>query len=104
LAPCQRDLFAGAGVNRKNILAGANGNGAGAARQQPRRHKSAVRPNNVNGQAAPRFQAPHGAFGPGGGQGREQVQLSGVALQQHFGNARREAEIAVNLKRRMSIK
>src|SRR5687767_11196976 len=68
-----------------------------------------VLPLNVHFNAATRTQSAHFALGPGAGQRGKQLNdwlaLVGAAvrLQQHLGDPRGPAEIAVDLKRRMGV-
>src|SRR5208282_1794453 len=63
-----------------------------------------VLPREIHLEAAPGAQSLHRSRGPGLGQGGKQVDLAvgGVTLKQHLGNAGREGEVAVHLKRRVA--
>src|SRR5271157_3135812 len=63
-----------------------------------------VRPREVHLEAAPGAQSLHRSRGLSLGQGGKQVDLAvgGVTLKQHLGNAGREGEVAVHLKRRVA--
>ena len=63
------------------------------------RGEDAVGPRHIDLEAAYGAQAADGAALPGVGQGRQQVEGVGVALQQHLCHAGGDAEVAVYLER-----
>ena len=65
--------------------------------------EGAIVPRQVDLESAARSEACDSACRPRCGQSRQQADLSLVALQQHLGDCRRAAEVAVDLKRRMRI-
>jgi hypothetical protein len=68
---------------------------AGSARMLNLRH--------VDVEAAAGAEAGDVAVGPGGGEGGEEVDLSGVALEEHLGDAGGAAEVAVDLEGRVGV-
>src|SRR5262252_5027585 len=60
-------------------------------------------PRDVDPKAAARAEAANRAGRPSLGQGREKPNHTGVALQEHFADAGDAAEVAVDLKRGMSV-
>ena len=60
-------------------------------------------PRNIDFEPAANAQALHAAVGPPGRQGRQQVDLAFVRLDEHLGNRGRAAEIAVDLERWMIV-
>ena len=64
---------------------------------------AAVVPVQVDLESTARPQAPHCAPRPRVRERGKQVELSGVALQQHFGDSCGCAEVAVDLKRRVRV-
>ena len=62
-----------------------------------------VSPNHRHFESAAGPQAAYRSVGPGLGKRRQQVYLSGVALEQHLGDPGRRSEIAVDLEGRVSV-
>ena len=71
--------------------------GTAGERINDRTAQNATFPGDVNSEAATRPKARHAAARPGVRQRREEGDLAVLALQKHFGNARSDAEIAVDL-------
>jgi hypothetical protein len=59
------------------------------------------RPGDVDDDPAASSQTGHSSAGPSCGQCRQQLDLAGVALQEHLRDSCRRAEVAVDLERRM---
>jgi hypothetical protein len=97
--------------NLYHFAAGFDHNGKPGARAtaQPRegahlrRFELPALPSQIDFKTAARAQAFDAPFGPGRGQCGQQVNFSGVALQQRLGDARRAAEVAVDLERRVNV-
>src|SRR4051812_36654605 len=77
--------------------------GAVPIRDKPSVRELALFPVQIDGNPAARPQTGDGAFAPSDGQRREQLNLAALRLEQHLRNARGATEVAVNLKRRMSV-
>ena len=65
--------------------------------------KAACLPADVDDESAAGAQSLYATFSPSIGQCRQQMQAFGVALQEHFCNARCSAEVAVNLEWGMGV-
>ena len=72
-------------------------------RMYRRRNQAAGLPSEVYGVTTASAEAGNGAIGPGIGQGREQIQDSFLALEEHFSDGGGDAEIGVNLKGRTGV-
>lgn len=75
--------------------------GTAGERINDRTAQNATFPGDVNSEALTRPQARHAPARPDVRQRREKRDLAVLALQKHFGNARSDAEIAVNLHWRL---
>src|SRR5208337_4964280 len=92
------------GCQRDGLLAVPNRCLAAELGVNRRGGQSSVLPREIHLEAAPGAQSLHRSRGPSLGQGGKQVDLAvgGVTLKQHLGNAGREGEVAVHLKRRVA--
>ena len=86
-----------------SCIAVAQSAGISGKRADGGRDEFAVFPLDIDFETAAGAKAFYRAVGPGLGQRGQNFDLAGVALQQHFGDARRAAEIAVDLERRMGV-
>jgi hypothetical protein len=82
----------------RSVLPRRTRSGWSEQRMNLRALERAVVPRQVDLESAPRSQACNPPCGLRGGQCRRQADLCLVALQQHFSDCRRAAEVAVDLK------
>src|SRR5262249_9340980 len=94
------DLSAGFDDNWKS---GAHATAQSRERMDIRRFDTAALPLQIDFEPAPRAHAFDARFSPGRRRRRQQLNLSRMALEQHLGDARRPAEVAVDLERRMNV-
>ena len=78
--------------------------GAVAVRPDPGRNKASILPLHIDGIATPGTQALHRPAAPIRRQRGQEADKPFVALQKHLRDARGEAEIAIDLERRMLVK
>src|SRR5688572_29277086 len=84
-------------------VADPNAHPSGPRGSEPCLPHRTVLPVDVHLDPSARPQPAHPTGRPRGWQRRKQVDLSGVALEEHLGDPRRRAEVAVDLKRRVRV-
>ena len=92
-----------AGLEGAQRVAAAHTQRLSEQRTNGRALERAVLPRQIDLEPAARSQAGDVTVRPRRGKRRQQANLSLVALQQHLGDCRRAAEVAVDLKRRVRV-
>src|SRR4051812_18640925 len=89
----EHEHFAGPGLEVGRPVAEAEVARAVERREEGGPGELAVAPVEVDGEAAPRLEALDRPAGPGPGEGGQELDLAGVALEEHLGDAGGAAEV-----------